>query len=778
MQEYLKNFNNCLQNEAPYCMATCPFYMNIPEFVDKMKRGAFKAAFKIYQNAAGYPLIASNLCHEPCKKVCPLKDVNGSIELGKLESACLLFTEDKSPTSYNLPMKNKKIAVIGAGISGLACVLRLCMKKYHVEIFEASDRIGGHLWQIMDPEVFMSDITEQLKHEEYILHLNQRIEKVEDLNEGKFDAVYVATGENGTDFGLLDDTKSTGDRYCFQYENAGWFAGGGLIGDQGVYVLSRGLYMGTVIDNYLKTGNLLYPSNLQEIKMQLDPARLNNIAFKDVSCGDCFNEEEAVHEASRCIRCQCDSCRLYCDLTDFYNKWPLRIRDEIIATTLPGSSEIKATPAKRLISTCNQCGLCVEVCPENVDLGKLILEARRSMHRQNKAPWVFHDFWIRDMEFANSESASLCKAPKAAYRAEDLDNPQCTYAFFPGCQLGASDGDLVRQTYQYLLKKRPDMGLLLRCCGAPAEWSGDQEKHQEEINTIRKLWNSLGNPILILACPTCIIKFKAYIPDIPVVSLYEIIAEWGIGVCDRADRKNQKSQTYSVFDSCAARHEDRIKDSVRTLAQKSGYRLEALKENDAFAKCCGYGGQPAIANPEYTKFVTQKRISESPNPYIVYCINCRDIFVDSGKEAVHILDILFRNAETMRSLPTISQRRENRIRLKELLLKEFWGESLPLVLKKCEIKIMISDGLSQKLSRQRILEEDICKVIDFCERTGRKIYHPEASSFSGYCEIGFMTCWVEYRDRSETGAFEILNAYSHRMKIKMEEVWNGKRANY
>ena len=61
----------------------------------------------------------------------------------------------------------------------------------------------------------------------------------------------------------------------------------------------------------------------------------------------------------RCLECRCDFCRSYCDLTDFYNKWPLRIRDEILATTLPGSADVKATPAKRLLSTCNQCGLCL-----------------------------------------------------------------------------------------------------------------------------------------------------------------------------------------------------------------------------------------------------------------------------------------------------------------------------------------------------------------------------------------------------------------------------------
>ena len=53
---------------------------------------------------------------------------------------------------------------------------------------------------------------------------------------------------------------------------------------------------------------------------------------------------------------------------------------------------------------------------------------------------------------------------------------------------------LVEKTYEYLLGKRPDTGLLLRCCGAPAEWSGDEEKFGREIETIYKLWDELGKP--------------------------------------------------------------------------------------------------------------------------------------------------------------------------------------------------------------------------------------------------------------------------------------------
>ncbi len=794
MEQYLKNFKNCLQKEIPFCTAECPFHIDILNFIEKMKRGSFKGAFKTYRNAVGFPMIASSLCHEPCKEVCPRSDSDSAIELGLLEKACISFTEDRSSTDYNLPMKKKKAAVIGAGISGLACALRLCMKKYEVEIFEEKDRIGGSLWDLMEPEVFLTDIEEQMKHEKYALHFNTKIQSIDDLADYAFDAVYVATGEGGEDFGLLSSEGEANSKYCFRYGKTGWFGGGGLIGEKPIYALAGGLHMGTVIDNFLKTGNLLYPKNVQSTSMCFNDKKLKREEPVIPRDGENYSKEEAIKEAARCMECQCDFCRTYCDLTEFYNKWPLRIRDEIMATTLPGSAEVKATPAKRLLSTCNQCGLCKETCPEEIDLGGLILEGRKSMHRQKKAPWVFHDFWLRDMDFANSELTAISKTPgittnqknQEVHHDSNGQTAKCTYAFFPGCQLGASDPELVEKSYAYLLSKQADIGLILRCCGAPAEWSGDEEKHQREIDKIKDLWQELGRPVLILACPTCEKKFKTYMTDIPVISLYEVMAGWGVDVWAPDSLGQSESpfskalmghplKTYAVFDACAARHEKKMKEAVRTLVKSAGYPLEPLPENDVYARCCSFGGQPGIANPEYVEFVTKKRISESDQPYITYCINCRDVFVDAGKEAIHILDLLFGDGKGPQKLATISERRENRIRLKRNLLKEYWNTVMTEDKKEYNGHVSISSELSKKLHKNRILEEDIVAALEFCERTGRRVYHPEKGTYSGYREIGYTTYWVEYKEASEEGHYQMINAYAHRMKIELEAVWNGRK---
>ena len=49
-------------------------------------------------------------------------------------------------------------------------------------------------------------------------------------------------------------------------------------------------------------------------------------------------------------------------------------------------------------------------------------------------------------------------------------------------------------------------------------------------------------------------------------------------------------------------------------------------------------------------------------------------------------------------------------------------------------------------------------------------------TLTGYSLIGQMTYWVEYRVIDESKkVYEVVNVYSHRLKIELEAVWNGIR---
>ena len=64
---------------------------------------------------------------------------------------------------------------------------------------------------------------------------------------------------------------------------------------------------------------------------------------------------------------------------------------------------------------------------------------------------------LREMDFATAEGA-FSSAPEG--------KTECEYAFYPGCQLGASDPEYVLRSYEYLAGSF-DTGVMLGCCGAP-----------------------------------------------------------------------------------------------------------------------------------------------------------------------------------------------------------------------------------------------------------------------------------------------------------------------
>ena len=748
--------NCCLEKEVPHCVSACPFHFDVREFISRLQRGSFNLAYRLYANAVAFPAIVSSICDAPCGGVCARKGLGGSIELNLLERAAVEYTANSKPNSYNMPKKDKRVAIIGAGMSGLACALRLCGRKYAVSVFEQSGAVGGCIVKNSDtPEKFLNDIELQFMNEEYDLRLNTKISDIDALAE-QFDAVYIATGTDGEIFGLT----LTGDGSAVPAAvKDKIFAGGMLLGAAPVESIAHGLYAAQLIESYLKTnlmkgGETYLPTKIKqstESAAPLPPVVPSN--------GQSYTREEASAEAARCLRCRCEACMKNCDMMAYFQKFPKLIEQDVHITINPGTLDGNGTVATRLISTCNQCGLCAEVCPENIDVGLFMRESHRAMREKDAMPWVFHEFWLRDMEFANSDRAAVSYFPP--------EFSSSRYLFFPGCQSGASNTEYVLAPYEFLLGKLPDTALLLRCCGAPALWSGDADIHKNECEKILSVWRGRGEPVFVLSCPTCRELFAEYMPEIKSVLLYDLLDELGAVPPPCSEVKD-----VSVFDPCANRKFPSSQTAVRKLASSAGYSLVPLSAEGHLANCCSWGGQISIANPPYTELIVNRRITENSLPYITYCTNCRDIFAEAGKEVCHILDIIFSLDGWGRKAPTFSKRRTNRELLKAYVMKKYLNEEVKSVNTN---RLKMTKELEEKLHKEKILEEDVMSVIEFCERSGRKILSPDSGHFTGYTEIGHITCWAEYEICSD--GYILHNAYSHRMKIELEEVWNGRKQN-
>lgn len=738
----------CRQNEPPFCQAACPFHLDIKGMEEKWKKGRFNAAYRTYQNAVGFPDIVARLCERPCERACVRERVDKGLALGLLERATVDYAKRKAPNAYNLPPKGKRIAIVGGGLSGLGCALRLCNKKYDVTVFEQKEILGGRAREKMDPAEFDAEIACQFQFESFTRRMGERVTDITALRES-FDAVYVATGEGGDTFGLEADAGG-----AFATTAPGVFIGGAVTGAGDMEALSDGLAVSLAIERYLKTGAMNEPFRKKGTLLELNTAGMERTEPVEPKNGVSYTEEEAQTEIGRCLKCSCDACMRACDLMRLHNKTPRRLYEEVYITIHPGTLSRDGTWATRLISTCDHCGLCKAVCPQHIDFGQFLLESMRAMRKKGAMPWPFHDFWLRDMEFS-SRKAALCRKPEG--------HEKSAYAFFPGCQLAASDSAYVTKTYEWLTKRRPDTAVWMTCCGAPAEWAGEDQMFTEHLEKLQGEWRDLGRPEVILACPNCAKMFKQYLPEIPTVFLSEIMEQWG------GDWETLAGEApdggYGIFDPCASRDFPELQRSVRRLADAAGISWRELPYEGEKARCCGYGGHINIAAPSHREYMAKLRAGEEDIPYMTYCVNCRESFAGQKKPAVHFLDLLFGLGDTDRPAATVTEKRANRLAAKAWLLEHFWHERMEE--EKHMVNLKVEKELERKLSESQILLEDMEMVVAHCEREDRGVLDPETGRRIGHLKIQNMTYWAEYEALPD-GSYRLWNGYAHRMNLEGE----------
>lgn len=766
MQNFYDQFDACREHDIPMCADACPFRIDILDLQERITKKRFNAAYKSIRDKVAFPAIVCEICPAYCEKACIRQIIDSPLQIRRLEKSVIELASRKSPNRYNLPAKHKKIAVIGAGLSGMGFAFRMASKKYDVTIFEKTDRIGGSLSELLPEETYMAEFDLQFTYENYNLKLNSEINDISPLcitedNPDGFDVIYVATGKDGNSFDVpFPDADSEDVCGCMSIGDTAIYIGGQLCGRDPVQALSDGLEISNSAEVFLKIKKLEYPQAPEPTKCVANEDKLSAMPAV-ASENEILSEEQCIAEAERCIKCQCDSCATYCDLIGYFDKWPAKMRDEILLSCKPAGSLVHKAPARKYIAVCTECHMMTDTCPEHIDLCGMIKLARHKMHDADKVPAAYKQYFLRDMEFANGEYAALTKiAPGSS---------SCKYAFFPGCSLGALNPDYVLKSYRWLLDKYSDTGLLLRCCNVPVDWAGNSEIHDRETALLKQEWEALGKPTLITACMSCSRHLNEYLPEIETVSLYEIMAK------DFDKAAFTTDTEYAVFDPCSARDKAGVQEAVRALADKAGIPAAELPKGDKHG-CCGFGGQGSMVLPEFTDYVTQKRSELSDKPYLVYCSNCRDIFKDEGKPAVHILDILFDiDPKNTLDSPDVTQRRTNRTILKEKLLKEIWGEEMNSKPEKQAYNLIMTDEIAKKVNKLKILEDDICNVISHAETTGRRTVSPDTKHYKAYYEIGAITVWVEYTNGKAPEDRIIHNVYSHRMQIQLEAVFNGRK---
>lgn len=197
--------SRCLHCKHQPCVAGCPVNIHIPDFIEKVKDGEFEEAYRIISLTSSLPAVCGRVCPQEsqCEKYC-VRGIKGEpVGIGRLERFVADYHRENNDTPVQKPESNgHKVAVVGAGPSGLACAGDLAKKGYEVTIFEALHEAGGVLMygipEFRLPKDIVRNEIESLKDlgvniiTNFVVGRSDTIDAL--MDEDNFEAVFIGSG--------------------------------------------------------------------------------------------------------------------------------------------------------------------------------------------------------------------------------------------------------------------------------------------------------------------------------------------------------------------------------------------------------------------------------------------------------------------------------------------------------------------------------------------------------------------------------------------------------
>ena len=139
--------SRCMDCGVPFCHWACPLGNKPPEWNDALYQGDWEKAYQLLTATNDFPEFTGRVCPALCEKACVLNLMDHQPTTNREDECSIIeraFEEDY--VKVRVPQRNgKKVAVVGAGPSGLSTATQLNQKGYTVTVFDAREDAGGLL---------------------------------------------------------------------------------------------------------------------------------------------------------------------------------------------------------------------------------------------------------------------------------------------------------------------------------------------------------------------------------------------------------------------------------------------------------------------------------------------------------------------------------------------------------------------------------------------------------------------------------------------------------
>jgi NADH-quinone oxidoreductase subunit F len=185
------------------CQHACPVGVDVPNYIAYIAAGKYTESVELIRERNPFPSICGRICHHPCEVKCRRGELDEPLAIRALKR----FAADWYFNNYiglpePFPVRNpERVAVVGAGPTGLSCAYHLARMGYSTTAFEALPVAGGML-SVAIPEYRLPNevIQNEIKYIEnrgveirYNTPVNANF-TVEDLMKDGYAAVFIGAG--------------------------------------------------------------------------------------------------------------------------------------------------------------------------------------------------------------------------------------------------------------------------------------------------------------------------------------------------------------------------------------------------------------------------------------------------------------------------------------------------------------------------------------------------------------------------------------------------------
>jgi NADPH-dependent glutamate synthase beta subunit-like oxidoreductase/ferredoxin len=187
------------------CSAACPAGADIPHVEMLVAQKRYREALETILNENPFPAVCGHVCFHPCEKECNRSYFDEPVTIHHLERFIgnLAVQEKITGSVEKNPPNDKRIAIIGAGPSGLSAAYFFSRLGYGCDVYEAEASAGGLLrWGIPAyrmPEGIVEKEVERIKRLGAQIYLGKRVpENFLDTVGDMYHALFIGCGQAQT----------------------------------------------------------------------------------------------------------------------------------------------------------------------------------------------------------------------------------------------------------------------------------------------------------------------------------------------------------------------------------------------------------------------------------------------------------------------------------------------------------------------------------------------------------------------------------------------------